>query len=100
MKVTVLLALLAGGCSASPYTPPALEHGGRIILDYMPAAAVDTACRAHNLPTHNAIRACADVKGPYCHVIIRLPTAGDAAFAADLEHEAAHCQGWKHPDWS
>lgn len=72
-----------------------------MIVDYIPSQQVDTACRAKGTEhISSTIRACADVKGPYCHVTIRLPVAGDTAFAADLEHEAAHCQGWKHPQWS
>ena len=48
---------------------------------------------------HNDVVGCFKMHGNECIIITRPPQNNDYSLLDTLQHEVAHCQGWKHPPY-
>jgi hypothetical protein len=95
----LLGSISLSGCALprDPYQPPETHGGSSIMWRIAAPRDIPRLCSHADDPN---VAGCALVAGPtFCVITTPPPNVDDPGVLAILQHEVAHCQGWRHPAW-
>jgi hypothetical protein len=112
-KIVIALSLLAASCAPAIHSPmgakfdPPPVRSGMVVWFFGTQDEINARYKATPAFTHLnsetqgrlTVNACFIKQGSTCSIITRPPSVNDLGNMLELQHEAAHCQGWEHPDY-